>query len=69
MGSCGLTVIIYDHKLYVANCGDSEAIAVLKDSDKKVIFKDLNTRLSVNNPLERERLKKQFPDDEDIVVE
>jgi len=31
VGSCGLTIVIYEQKIYVANCGDSEAIAVLKN--------------------------------------
>jgi serine/threonine protein phosphatase PrpC len=30
-GTCALTIIIYKNKIYVANSGDSEAIAVSKD--------------------------------------
>ncbi len=28
VGTCGLTIVIYQKKIYVASCGDSEAIVV-----------------------------------------
>lgn len=28
VGTCALTIVIYNQKIYVANCGDSEAIVV-----------------------------------------
>ena len=26
LGTCALTLLIHDHKIYIANCGDSQAI-------------------------------------------
>jgi pyruvate dehydrogenase phosphatase len=69
VGTCALTVLIYEQRIYVANCGDSEAIAVSKDPDCRVEFTPLNDRLSVNNPQEQERLRREFPNDKDIIVE
>ena len=28
MGTCALTIVIFNNKIYVANCGDSQAIAI-----------------------------------------
>lgn len=42
VGTCALTAIIYNKKIYVANCGDSEAIAVLKNKDDLVTYIELN---------------------------
>lgn len=58
IGTCALTIILYEKKIYVANCGDSEAIVVSKDKQNKISYTPLNDRLSVNNPAERERLRK-----------
>ena len=49
MGTCALTVIIADNKIYTANCGDSQAI-VVSNSLGTVNYEKLNERLSVNNP-------------------
>lgn len=38
VGTCALTVVIFNEKIYVANCGDSEAIAVLKDEQSKISY-------------------------------
>lgn len=48
MGSCGLTVIICDNIIYVANCGDSQAI-LINEEESRIGYKKLNERLSVNN--------------------
>jgi serine/threonine protein phosphatase PrpC len=54
LGTCALTVIIYNQKIYVANCGDSEAIAVLLNpTDNKISYLSLNERFSANNLVER----------------
>jgi pyruvate dehydrogenase phosphatase len=68
IGTCGLSVVVANDYIYVANCGDSQAIVVTDDFDN-LEFVKLNERLSTGNPQERERLLKQFPHDEDIVVE
>lgn len=69
VGTCALTLVVYNKKVYVANCGDSEALLVSKSADGTISYTELNERLSVNNPVERERLAAEFPDDADIVVE
>lgn len=69
VGTCALTIVIYNKKIYAANSGDSEAIAVSQGKNLQITYTELNERLSVNNPAERERLKKEFPYDDDIVVE
>lgn len=53
VGTCALTIVICNKKIYVANCGDSEAIIVSKGKDSDVKYIELNERLSVNNPAER----------------
>ena len=52
MGTCALTLIVLDNKVYVANCGDSQAI-IVSNSMGNIEFTKLNRRLSVNNPQER----------------
>ena len=68
IGTCGITVVIYNSKVYVANCGDSMAMIVTED-EGRVDFVSLHERLSVNNPKERQRLLEEFPEDSDILVE
>lgn len=53
VGTCALTIVIWNQKIYVANCGDSEAIIVSKGKDSDVKYIELNERLSVSNPAER----------------
>lgn len=62
VGTCGLSVVVVNDYIYVANCGDSQAIVVTDDFDN-LEFVKLNERLSTGNPQERERLLKQFPHD------
>lgn len=31
VGSCGLTILVHQDNIYVANCGDSQAIVVSND--------------------------------------
>lgn len=38
VGTCALTVVIFNEKIYVANCGDSEAIAVLKNEKSEISY-------------------------------
>lgn len=49
VGTCGLTIVIYNKKVYVANCGDSEAILVSQSASGDIKYTELNQRLSVNN--------------------
>lgn len=32
VGTCGITILVYKKKIYVANCGDSQAIIVSSDN-------------------------------------
>ncbi len=52
IGTCGLTVIVYNSNIYVANCGDSMAIVVTEE-EGHINYVNLHERLSVNNPAER----------------
>ena len=60
VGTCGLTVIVCDNYIYVANCGDSQAI-LINEEETRIGYKKLNERLSVNNIEERKRLRRDFP--------
>lgn len=68
VGTCGLTIIVCDNYIYVANCGDSQAI-LINEEEARIGYTKLNERLSVNNIEERKRLRREFPHDRDILVE
>ena len=65
-GSCALTVLIFDNKLYIANIGDSRAILSLNGGTK---IKQLTTDHKPDNPREFERAMKNkskvYVDDSD----
>ncbi len=42
VGTCALTVVVYNKKIYVANCGDSEALLVSKSADGEISYIELN---------------------------
>ena len=68
-GSCALTVLIFDNKLYIANIGDSRAILSLNGGTK---IKQLTTDHKPDNPREFERViknkSKVYVDDSDEPV-
>ena len=68
-GSCALTVLIFDNKLYIANIGDSRAILSLNGGTK---IKQLTTDHKPDNPREFERAMKNkskiYVDDSDEPV-
>lgn len=68
-GSCALTVLIFDNKLYIANIGDSRAIMSLNGGTK---VKQLTTDHKPDNPREFERAiknkSKVYVDDSDEPV-
>ena len=65
-GSCALTVLIFDNKLFIANIGDSRAILSLNGGTK---VKQLTTDHKPDNPREFERAMKNkskvYVDDSD----
>ena len=68
-GSCALTVLIFDNKLYIANLGDSRAILSLNGGTK---VKQLTNDHKPDNPKEFERAMKNkskiYVDDSDEPV-
>ena len=68
VGSCALVAVVKDNKLYVANAGDSKAVLLRQKEDKTYERVKVSKTHNANKSYERERLKKQFPKDEDIVV-
>lgn len=68
VGTCGITILVYKKKMYVANCGDSQAIVISSANSQNYEYKKLNERLSVNNPHERKRIYNQYPDEQDIII-
>jgi serine/threonine protein phosphatase PrpC len=68
-GSCALTVLIFDNKLYIANLGDSRAILSLNGGNK---VKQLTIDHKPDNPKEFERAMKNkskiYVDDSDEPV-
>ena len=60
MGTCGITAIIYNDKVYIGNAGDSQAIFILSEGEGLHRSQRANSRLSVNNKAERERIIKQW---------
>jgi serine/threonine protein phosphatase PrpC len=58
VGTCGITAIVHNDRVYVGNSGDSQGIFVLKDGINMFRSLKANNRLSANNRLERERLRK-----------
>ena len=53
VGTCALTLIIYEGKVIVANSGDSEAIIINDNSKGSYDYRKLNERLSTGNKNER----------------
>jgi pyruvate dehydrogenase phosphatase len=66
VGSCAITAVIYEDKLYVANSGDCGAILCTQE-DKHIKPIKLNQRFNAETKKEQQRLKSQFTD-ENIVV-
>ena len=70
-GACCLCTIILNNKLYTANIGDCEGILLSKGGEGEpagLSYQYLNEKHAASNQKERERLRKEFPDDEKIVV-
>lgn len=68
VGSCALTAVVINNKLYSANLGDSKGIIVNIDEKGNPTFRKINHMLNANSKKEQRRLKTIFPDT-DIVVQ
>lgn len=68
VGSCALVAVVHDNKLYVANAGDSKAILLRKKPDGSYESIKLSTTFNANKTYEKERLKAEFKNEQDIVV-
>lgn len=49
VGTCGITAIIHNDRVYVGNAGDSQAIFILKEGINMLRTTKACDRLSVNN--------------------
>jgi serine/threonine protein phosphatase PrpC len=52
-GTCAITAIVHNDKVYVGNAGDSQAIFILNEGINLMRSERANVRLSVNNKTER----------------
>jgi len=68
VGSCALIAVVKDNKLYVANAGDSKAVLLRKKDDNTYERIKVSKTFNANKKYEKERLKKQFPKEDDIVI-
>lgn len=69
VGSCAMVAVIYNDHLYVANLGDSKARLIRYDSKYKEYYSEkLMHRHNSEKPREKEKLKKMFPNEKDIVI-
>jgi serine/threonine protein phosphatase PrpC len=57
VGSCALTVLVHDNKLYTANAGDSKACILRKKADGSYERIKLSKTFNANKKYEQERLK------------
>ena len=62
VGACGLSLLIEDDKITVANAGDCKA--VLSRRGKAIA---LNRQLNANDPFEQDKLRLAHPGEDDIV--
>ena len=60
VGACGITAIVHNDKVYVGNAGDSQAMFVMTEKDSIMRCEKANSRLSVNNRSERERIRREW---------
>jgi pyruvate dehydrogenase phosphatase len=67
VGSCALTAVIVEDKLYVANAGDSKALLLRQNTDK-IEQVNVSTTFNAGKKEEQYRLKKQFPKEFDVYV-
>ena len=67
VGSCALIAVVKDNKLYVANAGDSKAALLRKKDDGSYQYIKVSETFNANKKKEQERLRKQWPKEDDVV--
>ena len=65
MGSCAMTAIIYNNKIYIANLGDSKA-RLFSYEDNKYEVQKITKTFNSRKKDEQKMLQKKFPNDKDI---
>lgn len=73
IGSCALSAIVINNRIFIANLGDSKARLYYLDNKKsennkfsKYNVKKLSTVYNIRKKSEQNRMKKEFPNDNDI---
>ncbi|KAL4449096.1 hypothetical protein ABPG74_021088 [Tetrahymena malaccensis] len=67
VGSCALVTLIKDDKVYAANIGDCKGV-IISQNGNEFQARKINHKQNANSKKEQERLKKAFPQDQDIVI-
>lgn len=70
VGSCALIALVKDNKVYTANAGDCKGVLLSESDTKPKTFtaRKINHKQNANSKKEQARLKKEFPNDSDIVI-
>ena len=69
MGSCAMTAIVYNNKIYIANLGDSKARLFSYDSyNKKYGVKKITKTFNARKKEEQKILEKKFPNNKNIYI-
>lgn len=66
-GACTLAAFIHNNKLYSANIGDCKGVVLRLENNQYKCLK-INHKLNANSKKEQQRLRRDFPNDSDIVV-
>lgn len=67
-GSCALVTLVKDNKVFTANLGDCKGVIISEGEGHKFKARKINHKLNATSLKEQARLKKEFPNDPDIVV-
>ena len=67
-GSCCLSTVVINNKIYVANIGDCRGVLLTEKEDGTYEGVKMNTRQAATSKKERARLTKEFPNDANIVT-
>ena len=68
VGSCALTAIIYNNKIFAANAGDCKGVICSDDGKNGFSCRKINSKLNASSKKEQKRLKEEFPNDSNIFV-
>ena len=68
VGTCGITAVIHNDKVYVGNAGDSQAIFVMKEGFGTFKASKACNRLSVNSRYEREKIMKEWAGKDEAII-